>query len=90
MANSPQAIKRARQNDKRRAARTSQKSLLRTNIKNIEKACTSQSSKPDELKESLTKAQSYIDKSAKNIIHPNKASRLKKRLARLIKEKATS
>ncbi|MEC8063964.1 MAG: 30S ribosomal protein S20 [Pseudomonadota bacterium] len=89
MANSPQAIKRARQNDKRRAAKTSQKSLLRTNIKNIEKACTKKSSNPDELKESFMKVQSYIDKSAKKIIHPNKASRLKKRLTKLIKEKAS-
>ena len=38
MANSPQAIKRARQNDDRRAHNASRRSALRTAIKKVTKA----------------------------------------------------
>ena len=86
MANSPQTRKRARQNDKRRAESASKKSLMRTHIKNIEKACANQSLDKEGLKKALSSAQSNLDKAAKKIIHPNKASRLKSRLAKLIKQ----
>ncbi len=84
MANSSQAIKRARQQEKRRLHNASQKSATRTTIKKTLSA----------LKEGKEAAQTAykaavmsIDRLAgKNVMHPNKAARLKSRLNKKVKE----
>jgi small subunit ribosomal protein S20 len=86
MANSPQALKRARQNDTRRDHKASQKSFLRTEIKKVRKACASDIAHDTAAQKTLfSQTQSSIDKAAKNIIHPNKAARIKSRLNKALK-----
>ena len=87
MANSKQAIKRARQNDARREHLASQRSALRTSIKKIQKL-GEESQDKNAVKSQFSATQSQIDRAAKNIIHPNKASRIKKRLNQSLKKAA--
>lgn len=84
MANSPQARKRARQNETRREHNTALKSDMRTAIKKTLKAIK------DGSKETATSAYhsmvSKLDRMArKNVIHPNRAARLKSRVSAKIK-----
>lgn len=84
MANSPQAKKRARQNDKARAHNASQRSMVRTYIKKVIAAIESGDKKAAE--EALKAATPVIDRIAdKGIIHKNKAARHKSRLNAQIK-----
>lgn len=79
MANSPQARKRARQNDKRRLNNAGMRSMMRTHVKKViyaldagDKAAASDAYKA---------AVPAIDKAAdKGLIHKHKASRYKSRL----------
>lgn len=79
MANSKQATKRARQQNKQREHNVALKSEMRTYIKQVlqyiqEKAL-------DNAKSSFQKAVSKLDRLAgNNLIHPNKAARIKSRL----------
>ncbi len=85
MANSKQAIKRARQNSDRYKLRHAQRSVVRTAVKAVRADIDSK----DKAKasESLIKAQKVIDKAAsKNVIHKNAAARTKSRLSKAIKE----
>ena len=85
MANSKQAIKRARQNSDRYKLRHAQRSVVRTAVKAVRADVDSK----DKAKasESLIKAQKVIDKAAsKNVIHKNAAARTKSRLSKAIKE----
>ncbi|MDF1794942.1 MAG: 30S ribosomal protein S20 [Coxiellaceae bacterium] len=84
MANSPQAIKRARQGDKRREHNTSLRSALRTEIKKTLKLIASgDKAKAAEQYKSTAPA---IDKLAgKSLIPANKAARLKSRLNAKVK-----
>ncbi len=79
MANSPQARKRARQADKRRAHNQSRRSMMRTSLK---KALAAIESGNREEAEALYKsASSALDIAAKNgLIHRNKAARHKSRM----------
>ena len=84
MANSPQARKRARQAEKRRAHNASLRSLVRTNIKRVVAAI--QTGNAEQAREAYTKAVPVIDRMAdKGIIHKNKAARHKSRLNAQIK-----
>ncbi|MEM6485228.1 MAG: 30S ribosomal protein S20 [Pseudomonadota bacterium] len=84
MANSPQARKRARQAEKRRAHNASLRSLVRTNIKKVVAAI--QSGDIEQAKQAYTSAVPVIDRMAdKGIIHKNKAARHKSRLSAQIK-----
>lgn len=84
MANIKSAIKRARQNDKRRAHNASARSMLRTYIKNVVKAIDSGNA--EEAKNAYAKAQPIIDKAVnKGLIHKNKAARHKSRMLAHIK-----
>ena len=84
MANSPQARKRARQSIKRRLQNLSQKSKMRTAIKKVIKAVESRE---------LTAAQAAYKDAVKeidilagrNLIHSNKAARIKSRLNARVK-----
>ena len=84
MANTAQARKRARQAVVRNAQNSSQRSTLRTAIKNARKAiATGDKAAAGEV---LRKATSVIDRIAdKKIIHKNKAARHKSRLAAALK-----
>ncbi len=84
MANIASARKRARQTDKRRITKGSQRSELRTVIKRVEKAC-SQGEK-ETANAAFKVAQSKIDSIAgKGVLHKNTAARHKKRLVASIK-----
>ncbi len=79
MANTPSAKKRAKQAEKRRSHNASQRSMVRTYIKNVIKAI--------DAKDAALAATAYtlavpvIDRMAdKGIIHKNKAARHKSRL----------
>ena len=79
MANSPQSIKRARQEVKRRAHNTGLRSRMRTVIKNTLKAITG--GDKEKAQAAFTAASPEIDKMAnKGLIHKNKAARTKSRL----------
>lgn len=84
MANSPQAKKRARQNDKRRIHNASLRSMVRTYIKKVVAAINAGDA--EKAKEAYVAAVPVIDRMAdKGIIHKNKAARHKSRLNAQIK-----
>ncbi len=79
MANSPQARKRARQNETRRQHNASLRSMVRTYIKKVEAAIGS--GEHAAALEAYNTAVPVIDRMAdKGIIHKNKAARHKSRL----------
>ena len=85
MANSKQAIKRARQNSDRYKLRHVQRSVVRTAVKTVRADIESQDK--TKASESLKKAQKIIDTAAsKNVLHKNAAARTKSRLAKAVKE----
>ena len=84
MANSPQARKRARQAEKRRAHNSSLRSLVRTVIKKVAAAINSGDAAA--AKTAYENAVPVIDRMAdKGIIHKNKAARHKSRLNAQVK-----
>lgn len=84
MANIKSAIKRARQNTKRRAHNAGARSMYRTYVKNVLKAV--EAGNAEAAREAYGKAQPVIDKAmAKGLIHKNKAARVKSRLNAKIK-----
>ena len=85
MANTKQARKRAKQNEKRRILRSSQRSMARTYVKKVYAAI--------EAKDVATATEAFkamtpvLDRMAqKGVLHKNKAARHKSRLAKHIKE----
>ena len=84
MANIKSAIKRARQNPKRNALKSSQRAKTRSAFKAVNIAIES---KDKELaKSAFLKAEKILDTMAnKKVIHQNKASRTKSRLSQKIK-----
>ena len=84
MANSPQARKRARQAESRRARNASQRSRVRTYIKRVVSAI--EAGDREGAAAALQRAEPVIDGMAgKGILHKNKAARHKRRLAARIK-----
>lgn len=82
MANSPQAIKRIRQNDKTRELQKGQASAVRTAVAKAEAAIVDQADNAQEL---FVEASKSLDKAAsKGLIHKNKAARKKSRLSKLV------
>ena len=83
MPNIKSAIKRARQNEKKKEINRSKKSSVRTAEKSIRKAV--QEKNMEAAVSFYQKFTALIDKAAKtNIYHKNTASRKKSRLAKLI------
>lgn len=79
MANTPQAKKRARQNEKARKHNASMRSMGRTYLKKVLSAI--QSGDKTAAQSAYTAAVSVIDRIAdKGLIHKNKAARHKSRL----------
>lgn len=72
------AIKRVRQNEKRRKHNRTQRSRMNTLINNVLEATDK-----DEAQAHLKKAMSYLDRVAsKGLIHPNNAARKKSKLTK--------
>ena len=89
MANSPQARKRAKQNDKQRMHNASLRSLVRTKMKQVLAAVNAGDHGPAQ--EAYNAAVPVIDRMAnKGIIKKNKAARHKSRLNAKVKALATS
>lgn len=89
MANSPQARKRARQNDKARVHNASLRSMARTYIKKVIAAIDAGDAAAAQT--ALTAAVPVIDRIAdKGIIHKNKAARHKSRLNAKVKALAAA
>ena len=83
MANSKSAEKRARQNKSRYELKHAQRSVVRTAMKNVNKAVESKDSK---LGDVFKNAQSIVDNMAnKGVIHKNKAARIKSRLNKKVR-----
>tara|TARA_B100000700_G_scaffold92723_1_gene104721 strand:- start:50 stop:307 length:258 start_codon:yes stop_codon:yes gene_type:complete len=83
MANSKSAEKRARQNKSRYELKHAQRSVVRTAMKNVNKAVEAKDSK---LGDVFKNAQSIVDNMAnKGVIHKNKAARIKSRLNKKVK-----
>ena len=88
MANSPQARKRARQNDNRRTHNASLRSLVRTKIKRVLAAVGAGDATI--ARTALDEAVPVIDRMAnKGIINKNKAARHKSRLNAKVKALAS-
>ncbi|MDE0840808.1 MAG: 30S ribosomal protein S20 [Porticoccaceae bacterium] len=84
MANSVQAKKRARQNEKRRQHNASMRSMVRTYLKKVDAAILS--GDQAEAQAAYTASVPVIDRMAdKGIIHKNKAARHKSRLNAKVK-----
>ncbi len=84
MANSPSAIKRAKQAAKRSNQNASMRSMVRTYIKNVVKAI--EANDLEKAQAAYTAAVPVLDRMAdKGIIHKNKAARNKSRLNQRIK-----
>lgn len=79
MANTPQAKKRARQNDKARKHNASLRSMVRTYLKKVVAAI--EAGDVEAAKTAYAEAVPIVDRIAdKGIIHKNKAARHKSRL----------
>ena len=88
MANSAQAKKRARQNEKRRQHNAGLRSMVRTYIKKVDAAL--ESGDAALAQEAYNTSVPVIDRLAdKGIIHKNKAARHKSRLNAQVKALAT-
>ncbi len=84
MANSPQARKRARQNDKARLHNASLRSMVRTYLKKVVAAIDAGDA--ETAKKAYDEAVPVLDRVAdKGIFHKNKAARTKSRLNARIK-----
>ncbi len=85
MANHKSALKRMRQNEKRRLRNRQIVSHMRSSIKKFRLAAE-EGATPEVLQGSLRRVSAIIDKAAsKGVIHRNNASRKISRLARLCK-----
>lgn len=86
MPHKESAKKALRQSDKRRLLNRSQRSTLRTLIKKFDAALESEEATPDDREQLYRLVTKRLDQSAaKNLIHRNKASRTKSRLAARLK-----
>jgi len=85
LANSAQAIKRARQAEKRRQRNASQRSTMRTSIKKVIAAINA--GDREAASQAYAAAVPVIDSAAgKGLIHANKAARHKSRLNQHIRD----
>ncbi|MBS0123677.1 30S ribosomal protein S20 [Thetidibacter halocola] len=84
MANSPQAKKRARQNEKQNAVNKARRSRIRTHIRKVEEAITS--GNKDAAVAALREAQPELMRGVtKGVFHKNTASRKMSRLSARVK-----
>ena len=84
MANSKQAIKRAKQTAETYKSRHAQRSMVRTEKKAVRASL--EANDPVQAKEMLNNAEKVLDSSAsKKVIHKNAAARTKSRLSKAVK-----
>jgi small subunit ribosomal protein S20 len=84
MANSKQAIKRAKQNAETYKLRHAQRSKVRTAVKAVRASIAAND--PAQAKEMLNNAEKVLDSSAsKKVINKNAAARTKSRLSKAVK-----
>ncbi len=84
MANSPQAKKRARQNERRQDVNKARRSRIRTFIRKVEEAISSGNA--DEAKTALQQAQPELMRGVtKGVVHKSTASRKISRLSSRVK-----
>ncbi len=84
MANTAQARKRVRQNEKHRKHNAAQRSMMRTYVKKVKSAV--EGADKTVANDALKVAASVLDKMvSKGIIHKNKAARHKERLNNKVK-----
>ena len=84
MANSPQARKRARQNDKRRAQNSALRSKMRTYVKSVRNAIAA--GEKEKAQEAYKAAVPVLDSMCgKGIVQKNTAARYKSRMNAAIK-----
>jgi len=84
VANTPQAKKRARQNENNRKHNASLRSMARTYIKKVQASI--EAGKPEEAKAAFEKAQPIMDSMVnKGVFAKNKIARQKSRLSARIK-----
>ena len=89
MANHPSALKRARQNEKRRLRNRASNTRLRSQIRKLRRAV--EEGNLDEAKQLLRPTLSLIDRSVqKGVLHDNAAARRKSRLTRLVQSPPTA
>jgi len=89
VANSPQARKRARQNEVRRLHNASQRSTVRTSVKDVLKQV--QQNNPEGARDAYRRATSLIDKAVRQKHHHrNRAARLKSRLNARVRSISTA
>jgi len=85
LANIKSAIKRAKQNIKRRLHNASMRSMMRSHIKNVLKAI--ESGDLTAANSAYANAQVVVDKATnKGLVHKNKAARIKRRLVNKVKQ----
>lgn len=83
MPNTKSAIKAARQNIRRRVRNLVKKDAFKSAVKEVRKLITA--GKQSDAMAAMQKAMKALDKAAKGrVIHKNKSSRLKSRLAKAI------
>jgi small subunit ribosomal protein S20 len=83
LANHPSALKRARQNEKRRVRNRAVRTKVRRAVKEVRQALTA--GEPEAARQALGKAVPVIDKAAsKGVLHPRSASRKISRLYRQV------
>jgi small subunit ribosomal protein S20 len=85
LANSAQARKRARQNEKRRTQNASQRSMVRTYMKRVDAAIATQDATA--AGGALADVMPLLDRMvSKGIMHKNKAARHKSRLSKQVSQ----
>lgn len=85
MAHHPSAIKRARQNEKRRARNRHWRSTLRTHLKQYRSLLAAR--KVEQAESGFSGIQKQLDKAVtKGVLHRNAAARYKSRLAAALKK----
>ena len=81
MANIKSAVKRIRQNEKRRVRNAAVRSTVRTSVKSARTAL--ESGQADQARETLLRTIQILDKAVtKGVVHKNTAARKKSRLTR--------
>lgn len=89
MPSTKSAKKRLRQSLERRARNRSARTALRTQVRKVRESAASGA--VDKAQDELRAAARRLDQAgAHRLIHPNKAARLKSRLAKLVKAAQTS
>ena len=89
MANSKSALKRIRQNEKRRERNRAARTRMRSAVKQVRRAL--EAGDVDQAEQLLPEAIRILDVSArKNVVHPNKAARSKSRLIQAVRRAKAS